>query len=206
MTGRVRDGAGADGAVPRGRADSPRRRLGRVRGIRLDSASTPRDREDDMTPDDVGERPSPGRTRQRGVATATGGLALLCMASTLMAQAMPHGPAADEQANVVDALRGNLIASRATLDGRPITGLERTAWCKGTIVTSQGRTAFDWRDLGNFAPRAAPGRMWFTITSSGRRHVVSYARGRSADRVGMGFGMLDEECQGHPRSTPRAGA
>ena len=96
----------------------------------------------------------------------------------------------------VATLRRNLLATHATFDQAAITGLRQTTRCEAVITTLRGLMPVRWKDLGNLIERLQDGRRIFYVSFGGRPHTISVRNGVSADNIGAGLSLLDEECGG----------
>ena len=124
------------------------------------------------------------------------GLVAACLLATTVQAGSPTRPAAQGKdrtnANVMTALRGNLLAVHATFDGFPVLGLERTGTCSARLSTTKGATAVNWTELGALAPRGGAGKLTFKIPSGGITHLLVVSENDLGNRVNMGLGLLDE--------------
>ena len=109
-----------------------------------------------------------------------------------IAMAAADGEAMNARALLV--LRRNLRES-ATWDGAPIADLVAKGPCGSTLITTKGRTAIDWSDVGNIAAETIDGNHLFAVKASGRIGRLSVKSGDTADRIAMGMGLLAENCQ-----------
>jgi hypothetical protein len=104
-----------------------------------------------------------------------------------------HNGSDASHTTIVGALRRALVGT-ATLDGAPITVVQRRSRCTTAFTTAKGTIVIDWHKVGNFAGRIDGKLGVLPISDGGADHIFVMPDGDGFRGVDGSMGLLAAEC------------